>query len=51
MASKTHKEGRSAIDGRFTTIDYAKKHPKETVIERVPNPGFGDTNKSPKRKK
>ena len=29
----TVKKARSAVTGQFVTIDYAKKHPKTTVIE------------------
>lgn len=41
---KTHKAGRDAKTGRFITVKEAKRRPNTTVIERVPNPGFGDTN-------
>ena len=27
-------KARSAITGRYVTMEYAKKHPKTTVIER-----------------
>jgi hypothetical protein len=43
--SKSHTGARSAITGQFVPIQYAKKHPKTTVIERIPNPGHGDTDK------
>jgi len=42
---KTHKEGRDARNGQFTTVREAKEHPKTHVVERVPNPGRGDTKK------
>jgi hypothetical protein len=41
--SKTHKVGRDAGNGQFITIKEANKRPNSTVIERVPNPGCGDT--------
>lgn len=41
--SKTHRVGRDAGTGRFITIKEANKRPSKTVIERVPNPGYGDT--------
>ncbi len=41
--NKTHKAGRSAKTGRFVKLGYAEKYPHTTVIERVPNPGHGDT--------
>jgi len=42
---KTHTEGRNAENGRFTTERVARAHPKTHVVERVPNPGHGDTKK------
>lgn len=40
MATKpsTTPRGRDAGTGQFTTIPYAKAHPKTTVVERVPLP-------------
>lgn len=32
--SKTIQRGRSAKTGRYVTLEYAKKHPNTTVIER-----------------
>ncbi len=34
----THKAARKAGDGTFTTLKYAKAHPKTTVVETVKNP-------------
>lgn len=48
---KTHDAGRDSESGRFVTPEYAEKHPKTTTIERVPNPGRGDTKGEPPRKK
>jgi len=48
---KTHDAGRDSGSGRFVTPEYAEKHPKTTTIERVPNPGRGDTKGEPPRKK
>lgn len=42
---KTHREGRNAETGEFTSVKEAQQHPKTHVVERVPNPGHGDTNK------
>ncbi len=42
---KTHLEGRDARDGRFTSVQEARQHPSNHVVERVPNPGHGDTKK------
>ena len=33
--AKTVNKGRSAKTGQFVSIDYAKKHPSTTVIEKV----------------
>ena len=41
--SKTHRVGRDSGTGQFITIKEANKRPNKTVIERVPNPGHGDT--------
>lgn len=42
---KTHKEGRDAKTGEFTTVKEAREHPRTHVVERVPNSGHGDTKK------
>jgi hypothetical protein len=41
MAGKSHLEGRDAKTGKFIPIEKARKDPKHTVVERVPNPGKG----------
>jgi hypothetical protein len=33
--AKTVDKPRSAVDGRFVTMQYAEKHPNETVVEKV----------------
>jgi len=40
MAKKTGggKVGRSSVTGKFVTVNYAKKHPKTTEVERVKRP-------------
>lgn len=40
---KTHDVGRDAKNGRFIPVKEAKRRPSTTIIERVPNPGYGDT--------
>jgi hypothetical protein len=42
---KTHTEGRDSKNGQFITIKEAKNRPSTTTVERVPNPGYGDTKK------
>ena len=41
--SKTSLRGRDAETGQFTTVEDARQHPKDHVVERVPKPGYGDT--------
>jgi hypothetical protein len=32
------KVGRSSVSGRFVPVDYAKKHPKTTEVEKIKRP-------------
>jgi hypothetical protein len=41
--SKTTLKGRDASDGRFITVEEARRDPKGSTVERVPKPGYGDT--------
>lgn len=41
--SKTFLVGRNAETGRLTTVQEARAHPKDHVVERMPKPGRGDT--------
>ncbi len=41
--SKTFPLGRDSETGQFTTVKEAKDHPKDHTVERIPKPGFGDT--------
>ncbi len=41
--TKTFQVGRNAETGRFTSVDYARAHPKTHIVERIPKPGRGDT--------
>ena len=41
--SKTSLRGRNARTGRFTRVDKARRDPDHYVVERVPKPGYGDT--------
>jgi hypothetical protein len=45
MGRKTFDVGRDSESGRFITVEEAERRPKETTVERVPKPGFGDTKK------
>jgi hypothetical protein len=33
----------------FTKVDYARKHPSTTTVERVPKAGYGDTGSGKKK--
>ncbi len=46
---KTHQSGRNAGTGLFTSVEQARRHPSTHVVERVPNPGRGDTERSKKK--
>ena len=37
------KVGRDAETGKFIPVKQAREHPRTTVVERVPKPGYGDT--------
>ncbi len=39
--SKSTLKGRSAITGRFKTVEEARRKPNTSVVERVPKPGYG----------
>lgn len=49
-SSKTFPIGRKASDGKFTSVPYAKSHPNSTVVERMPKPGHGDSDKPTSKK-
>ena len=40
---KTHDVGRDSKTGQFIPVSEAKRRPSTTTVERVPNPGYGDT--------
>lgn len=43
--SKTTPRGRDSETGQFIPVDEAKRRPKTTTVERVPKPGYGDTDR------
>ena len=47
---KTHREGRDSRNGQFIPVSEAKNRPNTAVVERVPNPGYGDTGRGKKGK-
>ncbi len=40
---KTHDAGRDSKTGQFIPVKEAERRPNTTTVERVPNPGRGDT--------
>lgn len=48
---KTRPAGRDAKTGEFIPLEETKKRPGETVKERVPLPGRGDTGRGKNKKK
>ncbi len=50
---KTFDVGRDSTTGEFIPVKEAERRPKTTTVERVPKPGYGDTNdanKTPPKK-
>lgn len=47
---KTHLVGRDARTGRLRSVEWARKHKSISVVERMPNPGFGDADGGKKGK-
>lgn len=43
MGNKTHQSGRDSTTGQFIPVEEARRRPRSTTVERVPNPGRGDT--------
>ena len=41
MGKKSHTGYRSSVDGQFITKREAEANPRESVKERIPNPGHG----------
>jgi hypothetical protein len=41
MGKKSHLEGRDSSTGKFIPVKEARKDPKHTEVERIPNPGKG----------
>jgi hypothetical protein len=48
---KTSLRGRDAKTGGFIPVKEARQRPNTTTVERVPKPGYGDTNRGKKRGK
>lgn len=47
--SKSHLGGRDARTGQFIPIPEARSRPDSAVVERIPNPGRGDTGRGKKK--
>lgn len=41
MGKNSSQRGRSAVTGRFKTVEAARKAPNTSVVENVPHPGKG----------
>lgn len=46
--AKTSLRGRNADTGKFTTVNIARRYEATHVVERVPKPGYGDTDRGKK---
>jgi hypothetical protein len=46
--SKTSLRGRDSSTGEFIPVKEARERPSTTTVERVPKPGYGDTDKKNK---
>ena len=49
--AKTHKVGRDSRTGEFIPVKEADRRPSTTTVERVPDPGYGDTGSGKKKGK
>jgi hypothetical protein len=48
---KTSLRGRDAGTGQFIPVREARQRPSTTVVERIPKPGYGDTDRGGKKGK
>lgn len=46
---KSHLGGRDARNGQFIPVSEARRRMETAVVERVPNPGHGDTGRGRKK--
>ncbi len=47
--SRTSLRGRDAGSGKFIPVKDARSRPGSTTVERVPKPGYGDTDRGKKK--
>jgi len=47
--TKTFPLGRDSKNGQFIPVKEAERRPNTTTVERVPKPGYGDTDSSKKK--
>ena len=47
--SKAFKLGRDARTGEFVPVEKARNNPDRYVVEHVPKPGYGDTDRGKKK--
>ena len=50
LMAKTHKVGRDSKTGEFIPVEEANRRPATTTVERVPNPGYGDTDTAARKR-
>ncbi len=47
--SKSHTGGRDARNGQFIPVSEARQRPATAIVERIPKPGYGVTNRGKKK--
>ena len=47
--SKTFPLGRDSRTGEFIPVREAERRPNTTTVERIPKPGYGDTDRGKKK--
>lgn len=47
--SNSHLGGRDSRTGHFIPVSEARRHPSTSQVERIPNPGRGDTGRGKKK--
>ncbi len=48
-SSKAFRLGRNARTGEFAPVEKARNDPDHYIVENVPKPGYGDTDKGKRR--
>lgn len=45
MSNRTNKKGRDSRTGQFIPVKEAIRRPSTSTVDRIPNPGYGNTRK------